>query len=188
MFFYHMKKVLSEQQCAELIAKGNALGFNKAQVNHYGKMENLNHIRNNERVEWDEPNLSQELNQLLKDKLGDDFPQLIQEMTYAEMGSHFRMYKYSPQEYFKPHKDGGYKKDQLVSLITVLFYLNDTDGGETVLMPDGYQHKENHIVINPKAGDVLLFEHQFWHEGKSVKTGEKFVLRTDLFFEPLKAV
>jgi predicted 2-oxoglutarate/Fe(II)-dependent dioxygenase YbiX len=96
--------------------------------------------------------------------------------------SHFRFYRYRPGQYFKPHRDGAYQDGQKESLVTALFYLNDADGGETVLMPYGLRQAWAHRPILPRAGDALLFEHRVWHEGRPVNSGEKYVLRTDLFY------
>jgi prolyl 4-hydroxylase len=52
-----------------------------------------------------------------------------------------------------------------------------------VLMPYGPREQWAYRAIAPKAGDALLFEHRVWHEGRQVNSGEKYVLRTDLFYQ-----
>ena len=182
MFYRHIENVLSAQECQELIARGHALGFGQALVNNYGSDELLTHIRNNERVQFDDATLALRLAKLLQIQLVDNFPYQMGNRVYAKAGDHLRMYRYTPGQYFKPHRDGSFKDKELESEITVLFYLNDTDGGETVLMPYGLQQKWAHQAFTPKAGDVLMFEHKTWHEGRPVNSGEKYVLRTDLFY------
>lgn len=49
-------------------------------------------------------------------------------------------------------------------------------------MPNGFGKPETFIHIHPKAGDILLFEHPAWHEGRPVNSGEKYVLRNDVFY------
>jgi hypothetical protein len=49
-------------------------------------------------------------------------------------------------------------------------------------MPDGPGHPEKFIEIKPRTGDVLMFRHELWHEGRPIQSGEKYVLRTDLFY------
>lgn len=182
MFFRHLPKALPAELCATLLATAQAKPFDKATVNYYGESRLVDNIRNNDRAEWDNPVLALELEDVLLHALGDDFPFEIDGQAYAATGSHFRLYRYRPGQYFKPHKDGSFKDKTRESLVTALFYLNDTDGGETVLMPYGVRQDWGHKAFTPRAGDVLLFEHHIWHEGRPVHSGEKLVLRTDLFY------
>lgn len=182
MFYCHLKSVLSHEKVQEILSFGQTLGFEKAKVNYYGQAQEMFNIRNNSRLEWDNEKLALELEALLQEKMGNDFPYLFQQYTYTKMGSHFRIYQYEPKQYFKPHRDGSFQDKEQNSEITVLFYLNNTDGGETVLMPYGPRYTDDYIWIKPQAGDCLIFEHKTWHEGKEVHSGQKFVLRTDLFY------
>jgi len=182
MFHLHLPNVLSPERCQELIAAACTRGFEPATVNNYGKQQMLTHVRNNDRLEWDNAPLARELEALLQGVCADAFPYLLDRQQFASAGSHFRMYRYVPGQYFKPHRDGHFIDKEFESLVTVLFYLNDTDGGETILMPTSYLYKDNWITIKPRAGDVLMFQHKMMHEGRPVASGEKYVLRTDLFY------
>jgi predicted 2-oxoglutarate/Fe(II)-dependent dioxygenase YbiX len=182
MWHRHITGLLSAEECQRLIDRGLKQGFEAAKVNHYGDQTMMTQVRNNERLEFDDHVLAVELQNKLMIALGDDFPHVFANKDYAKAGTHFRMYRYTPGQYFKPHKDGSFQDGEFESEITVLFYLNDAQGGETVLMPYGVSQAWSHIVIQPRAGDVLLFEHNVWHEGRQVTAGEKFVLRTDLFY------
>lgn len=182
MYYYFGENILNEDECQKLIDTGLYLGFEKATVNVYGSLKKMENIRNNERVEWDDNALGLNLNSLLQEKLVDSFPYVYKEKLYHKVGTHFRMYRYVPEQYFKPHKDGHFKDKNYESLITVLFYLNTTEGGQTILMPDGYSKKDSWITIEPKRGSVLLFDHDYWHEGSPVLSNKKYVLRTDLFY------
>jgi len=179
--FYSLKcNLLSDELCNKLINLAENIGFEKAKVNVYGKQESIPKIRNNSRIEYTNSELSIELGSIVFD----NFPEIcpLFDKKILGLNDHFRYYHYSPTEYFKPHKDGHTKIPGKESLLTVLFYLNDTDGGETILMPDGYSKKESWITVNPKKGSILIFEHDIWHEAKPVNSGEKFVLRSDVFF------
>lgn len=182
MYYQHIKSVLNQSECEELIHFGETNGFVQATVDYYGEKKNISSIRNNERIEWDDTLLNLHLEKKLKLALNSQFPYRFDSFLYQKTGSHFRMYKYTPEQYFKPHKDGHYIDGTLESHITVLFYLNDTQGGETILMPNGFKHPEDFVHIEPKQGDVLLFEHGLWHEGRPVTSGAKYVMRTDLFY------
>lgn len=172
---------MSEKKCQDLILQAKNIGFLPSKVNIYGKMIESSNIRNNKRIEYSDINLANELQDLILNNFQSELL-TFQNKSFANLNEYFRFYHYSPGEFFKPHKDGKIKLEGKTSLITVLFYLNDTLGGETILMPNGYSHKDSWIYITPTKGSVLLFEHDFWHEGKEIKSGEKIVLRSDLFY------
>lgn len=188
MFFYHAKKVISLEDCQGLISQAESIGFKEADVRFYESTKRMENIRNNSRIEFQNPEFLDKLETLLIQNLGDSFPfimenkKLQKDVTFSCLNNHLRFYRYEIEQYFKPHKDGGYDVDGKESLITVLLYLNDCSGGETVLMPDGPSKKESFIYIQPSVGDVLLFEHPIWHEGKPVASGKKYVLRSDMFY------
>ncbi|WP_407305451.1 prolyl hydroxylase family protein [Acinetobacter sp.] len=183
MFYKHLSGVLTPEMCVQLRGRGDNQGFEEALVNRGdGTEEMIKRVRNNDRVIFDDDVLALSLEILLRAHLDDDFPSEFKGAKFHSTGTKFRIYKYVPGQYFKPHRDGSVDLGTSASEITVLFYLNDTDGGETILMPYGKGQEWAFIPIVPKAGDVLMFEHNFWHEGKPVNSGEKYVLRTDLFY------
>lgn len=88
---------------------------------------------------------------------------------------------------------------QRQSLITVLLYLNngggiDFEGGETlyldsddtVLVPrkERLEGKEA-VKVVPKAGNVVVFEHDLFHSGAPLVRGTKYIMRTDILFSEL---
>jgi predicted 2-oxoglutarate/Fe(II)-dependent dioxygenase YbiX len=183
MFYLHLSSVFDEQYCLQLIELAKNSGFNLAGVNIYGETKMREDIRNNSRVMWESKELANELELQIKQASINSYPHRFKEKQSVGLGSYFRMYRYEVGQYFKPHKDGTVNKEDTNSLITVLVYLNNTDGGETILMPDGFSKKDTWIKITPKVGDVLLFQHDCWHSGEQVKSGEKYVLRTDIFYK-----
>jgi prolyl 4-hydroxylase len=183
MFIQHLTGALPPELTNELEAYARAQVFEAAPVNYYGEMRRLDSVRNNDRLEWDSSELSGKLEHCLLLALGNEFPHHLDKMRYVSTGAHFRIYRYRPGQYFKPHRDGSFQDADRESLVTALFYLNDSDGGETVLMPYGPREQWAYRAIAPKAGDALLFEHRVWHEGRQVNSGEKYVLRTDLFYQ-----
>lgn len=180
MYFKFIPHALSPEFCCLALAQIQSLGFEKAQVNVYGTQQELTAVRNNLRLELQSQAWADLIDNCLK---SEDFPLSLG--TYQHPSSDFRAYLYRPGEYFKPHRDGSEHKDGLTSKVTCLVYLNDTQGGQTVLMPDGYSQAHSHIGVTPTQGSILLFEHRLWHEGKSVESGEKYVLRTNLLFGPV---
>lgn len=183
VFYRHVQGVLSPDECQAIVDQGSALGFEPAAVNVYGEQKLMASVRNNERVEFDDAALALWLQGRLQAAMGADFPDQFEDKRFVKAAAHLRMYRYVPGQYFKPHRDGSFHDGQFASEITVLFYLNDPDsGGETVLMPHGPGQAWAFIAIAPRAGDVLIFEHHVFHEGRQVGSGEKLVLRTDLFY------
>lgn len=182
MFYEYKCAVLPNNECENLIDLALNTGFEPAKVQMYGEQKTLNNIRNNTRLQFDDINLAGKLEQLLESNLDASFPHTLNNKRFLKVGSHFRMYCYEPGQYFKPHKDGHFKENDCESLVTALFYLNTTKGGETILMPNGFKEQSSWIKISPIQGSVLLFEHDTFHEGCPVSEGEKYVLRTDLFY------
>ena len=186
MYRKHAQGALEALRCQELALAADGAGFEKATVNYYGQQREMDKVRNNERSSIVDAVLARELEERLKAALGADFPWRIDGRAFAKVGERLRAYRYRPGQYFKPHRDGSTKEEGsgLESEITALFYLNDADGGETILMPYGPGQAWAHERVEPRAGSALLFEHGMWHEGRPVNSGEKLVLRADLFYQP----
>jgi hypothetical protein len=92
------------------------------------------------------------------------------------------------------HCDGSYyytegPGTEFETYYTVHLYLNDSvendptaelQGGATSFL----DRKENRVDVNPKAGSVLIFQHNgLYHEGALVKKGTKYTMRTDILYE-----
>ncbi len=130
-------------------------------------------IRDNDRVIWDNPQVAEQLWELVKDLM----PYDIDGWEPIGLNERFRFYRYKDGQQFKPHVDGAYKKSPTeMSKITLLIYLNEEfEGGATTLII------ENEEII-PKTGQLLLFEHKLLHCGRPVISGTKYVLRTDVMY------
>lgn len=90
--------------------------------------------------------------------------------------STLRFYKYEPGQRFKMHRDGAWQENGLWSRLTLLVYLNSgVEGGETDFQS---------FKIQPQVGTLVLFKHKTWHEGTEVKSGVKYVLRSDVLYGP----
>jgi len=150
------------------------------------------------------------------------------QFIYAGLNQRWRVYRYAPggEERFSPHIDAGFPpsglsedgskliwdltstnnenddSDEIVSRLTVLFYLNDDFvGGET----NFYRPLVDHVgagdppviaAVKPVAGSVLVFPqavgedavhwartHWPLHEGSPVQSGRpKYVIRSDIMF------
>jgi hypothetical protein len=127
------------------------------------------------------------------------------------LNNRLRVLHYSNNDHFVPHFDLVVADDnqQTHSLLTVLVYLNDGDGadfqgGETLFL-DQQNVTKGGVGITPRAGRVVLFEHELFHAGSLLKHnnaadnaeestssssfhgnrkyhGSKYVMRTDVMF------
>ncbi|EKM83063.1 hypothetical protein AGABI1DRAFT_118456 [Agaricus bisporus var. burnettii JB137-S8] len=105
--------------------------------------------------------------------------------------SNIRMYKYCEGQYFGPHYDDSVK-DTLTGVKsewTLLIYLSGiedgVEGGETVFYREERGKPRESIVPQLNRGTALLHRHGqncMLHEGSPVKSGTKYVLRSDLMF------
>ena len=132
-------------------------------------------VRNNTRVMWDD---AEEANALLA-RVASRVPRSLSGMTLCGANPRLRLYRYAPGERHGVHWDTVVEADGGVkSLLTLVFYLNDGfEGGETDFPELGER-------IAQRAGRALLFQHRVLHEATAVHAGEKFVLRTDVFYVP----
>eukprot|EP01038_Epipyxis_sp_PR26KG_P010029 gene10029-13485_t len=109
-----------------------------------------------------------------------------------------RLCKYHPGGHFGPHYDSDFVIDPLLlrSIKTFMIYLNDDyEGGTTnfseshnlYIDPDRniYCSPEDKIYSKVKAycGDCLIFDHKILHEGEQVRSGCKYIMRTEIIYE-----
>ncbi|KAJ3115197.1 hypothetical protein HDU96_001043 [Phlyctochytrium bullatum] len=108
----------------------------------------------------------------------------------------WRLARYDPGGHFGPHRDGFLQLDvNHRSFKTLMFYLNDDfDGGPTNFLADqGIHRDENGRIrgkdgtilaqVHPEPGLVLVFNHALLHEGGTVVSGRKYILRSEIMYE-----
>jgi predicted 2-oxoglutarate/Fe(II)-dependent dioxygenase YbiX len=178
-----LENFLSASECEALVRRAEQLGFEAATVAFSSGAALATHIRNNDRVVFEDQALADDLWRRLSSA-----PTGLPDARQAVgLNARFRFYRYDASQRFKPHKDGEVQlAPGLRSRVTVLFYLNaGFSGGETVLMPAGPRPEDAgaRIAVRPSLGGVLLFSHQTWHEGRAVEEGRKYVLRSDVLYE-----
>ncbi|KAI0288171.1 hypothetical protein BC826DRAFT_916125 [Russula brevipes] len=126
------------------------------------------------------------------------------------LNSNIRLYKYIPSQHFDPHYDDSTRdaKTGAVSEWTLLIYLTGVEdgvqGGETIFYPNSKAKASEAMVVPLTRGTVLLHRsvwtdklpavHQrlkssprhgnecLLHEGSQVRSGIKYVLRSDIMF------
>jgi hypothetical protein len=134
-------------------------------------------VRNNERVIVDDPELARAWFERAKPFL----PAQLGEWHLLGLNERFRYYRYDPGQSFNRHCDGAFfRSSGEQSFLTFMAYLNeDFTGGTTEFY---YPNDQPKASVVPGRGLALVFEHDQVHEGAAVKTGRKYVLRTDVMY------
>lgn len=108
------------------------------------------------------------------------------------LNPNIRVYRYRPGQFFDKHYDESNKlqfgdgRIPAKTTWTLLIYLTTCEGGETAFYPEAHRKGEatpDPVVVGLETGMALLHKHGddcLLHEGKEVKSGEKWVLRSDL--------
>lgn len=170
---YLIDNFLSDEECDELIAKSEGIGFAEAKVNVDGGQTIMKMIRDNERILYEDPTYAtvfwERLKAYIKPEIGNSYAIGLNEL--------FRFYKYSPGQRFKMHRDGRYERNETeFSYYTFMIYLNDDyEGGQTKFHSGEF--------VSPKKGTALIFEHSLRHEGEKLINGIKYVLRSDIMYK-----
>lgn len=140
--------------------------------------------RDNGRIQFDSSSIASLIYERIKFLLPIEFEGL----QPSSCSSNIRLYRYTVSQRFGKHIDESHDGiDGEKSVFTLLMYLNDDDlvGGETVFYKGNYGDRVAYS-FPPKAGGALLHGHGsrcLLHEGKEVKHGAKFVLRTDVMYK-----
>lgn len=173
-FIHLFPEALNHEECRALIELGEALGFESARIESapdgpHGFQAPQG--RDNTRAAIEDATIAA----LLWSRLSGKLP-LWRGRSPLGINERLRFYRYDPGQSFPLHTDGFHATDAIRSELTLLVYLNaEFEGGETVFT-DSKKH------FQPATGAALVFPHDLWHEGRPLRTGRKYVLRTDLMF------
>jgi hypothetical protein len=177
--------LFSKIECEELLNTKIKNSFKKAISNY------PTYYRNNERFVTDNDGLANQLFEKVKPYLPETIKinSTIQSENgvwhLKELNNRLRYCKYSNNQYFHRHLDGvHYRNETTQSKLTFMIYLNSATefkGGRTLF----FKTKETDEIwasYIPKQGDLIVFDHNVWHEGEILTQGEKFVLRSDILY------
>lgn len=103
----------------------------------------------------------------------------------------FRACRYVPGGFFQPHYDGGFDySSKHRSIKTYMLYLNDGfEGGSTTFYEEDQRHYSEPdrskavYDFQPELGACLVFNHFICHDGGVLKTGKKYILRSEVMYE-----
>ncbi len=177
--------LFSKSECEQLLNTDIKNSFQKAISNY------PTHYRNNDRFVLDDKDLASQLFEKVKPYL----PETIEVNSaipsengiwrLKELNHRIRFCKYSVNQYFHRHLDGvHYRSDTIQSKLTFMIYLNSAtefEGGRTLFFKTK-EAEEIWASYTPQQGDLIVFDHNVWHEGEILTQGEKFVLRSDILY------
>jgi predicted 2-oxoglutarate/Fe(II)-dependent dioxygenase YbiX len=163
--------VLNAAECAEHIDRAERTGFAAAPIITGFREVIAEDVRNNTRVMLDDFALAA----LIWERARANLPIFLDGRQAIAMNERFRYYRYRPGQRFKWHADAPFRRaNGEISQLSFIMYLNDDfAGGETTVLD---------TVITPRRGTALFFLHELLHEGGAVKSGTKYVMRTDVMY------
>ncbi|MBL8810178.1 MAG: 2OG-Fe(II) oxygenase [Planctomycetaceae bacterium] len=169
-----IRDVLSSAECESLIRRIESLDPEVATINTVEGARVNRDVRNNDRVIFEDQSLAD----LLFERVRPQAPPEIHGMRLVGANEMFRCYRYKPGMRFAPHADAAFvRNDDEQSFYSFLVYLNDGfTGGATTFIT------KPEVAIKPETGMALLFQHPIIHEGSIVKSGVKYVARSDLMY------
>ena len=169
--------VLTPAECQVFIDRIESLQPAPAPISTHTGFVMRPEVRNNSRVIIDDVRLAADL----FDRVAPLVPPGLLRMRVVGVNERFRCYRYLPGQRFALHADGTYARNREErSLLTFLIYLNEGFlGGETAFPEQGR-------CITPQAGMGLFFQHPLLHEGCMVRSGVKYVLRSDIMYRSVR--
>jgi WD40 repeat protein len=172
----------TKTECLSLIRRAQSVGYSKASL-YYPPS-----YRNNERLVIDDHEFADRVFRRVRGQL----PQIITDPDRTQwklvgINERFRLCRYESGQFFKIHRDGVYhRNDKIQSKLTFMVYLNgreEFDGGLTRFFESRDPQSQVIASIPPLAGSLIYFDHDLWHDGQELLSGEKFIMRSDILYE-----
>jgi predicted 2-oxoglutarate/Fe(II)-dependent dioxygenase YbiX len=168
-------RVLTPVGCQALIDAAERSGFDVAPITTGTGFVIAPEVRNNTRVIVDDVTLADAIWQRAKKYI----PARRGEWEAIGLNERLRFYRYEAGQYFAWHFDGAYERnDRERSHLTFMVYLNDDfEGGATE-----FDLRGRDLAVCPRPGDALVFQHAVRHQGATVSSGRKYVIRSDVMY------
>lgn len=185
-----VENLLSPAECEALLKLSTDRGYEAALVNVGGGAQlRMDDVRRSGRCMIDSTGFAE----IIYRRLAPLLPASLdagrgKRGTAAGLNERFRFLRYTPGDYFAPHRDGSYPRpmghpnfgDR--SFLTCMLYLDaPAEGGETNFINDSGDVTRV-TAVAPSPGLCLVFEHELCHEGALVKQGTKHCVRTDVMY------
>lgn len=201
-----ISSVLSPSECRDIISAGEAVNF-LPDAPFKDDTADVSILAHN--FYWV---VDQAFHDALWARTRDFVPAQVGGRVARGLNRRFRVYRYVPGAEYRCHIDGAWPPSGISptgkyeydasngkqsSLFTFLIYLNDDfEGGETTFfLPSVKEGVLNAYPVKPVMGGVAVFPHgdskgALLHEGTGVRTGAKYVIRTDVEYdiEPRQSV
>jgi hypothetical protein len=197
-----MRDVLSADECLSIVGSMEKIGFlPDAPLRDDGAGSSI--LAHN--VYWI---IDQAFHDKLWDRVKPFVPAEVAGKKARGINRRFRVYRYVPGAEYRCHFDGAWPPSGVhpktgaymydssppearqSSLFTFLVYLNDDfEGGETTFFtPSMREGVMNAYPVRPIAGSIALFPHgdskgALLHEGTGVRSGAKYIIRSDVEYD-----
>lgn len=167
-------------ECSKHIEISEDIGFEEALVTTARGSIRATGLRNNDRVMFK----SREIADWLWERASDFVPNEFEGRSAVGINELIRFYRYESGQQFNWHQDFPFERDNgEQSYLTLLIYLNDDFTGGETSFDDSYSVESfDEFMVTPKQGVALFFEHQTHHKGEPVRSGCKYVMRTDVMY------
>lgn len=169
-----IRNLLSAEECKAMVDRAEASGFESLAAIYNPSYRNNDRVMIHDEV-WTNG---------LASRLADHVPITIGTMAWTgRCNPRLRVCRYAPGGKFAPHTDGDYRESATTrSLLTVNIYLNDVHpsqgGATTFLAADGKRLQ----MVQPEAGNALVFEHDILHQGDTCAAPTKYLCRSDVIY------
>lgn len=178
-----LRNVYTEDECQELIELSEQKGYEPATITKFdgSQIMDTSH-RDSDRTMLDDPARAAELFRRIRSYI----PDPMDGCKLVGINERLRFLRYDKGQKFSPHQDGCYIRPDgsEESFLTMQLYLNggpgQLEGGETVFLDDDMQVQ---FKLEPRAGTVLIFDHDCLHAGSPVVSGRKYCIRSDVMYE-----
>lgn len=181
---FTIDEFLSKQECQELIDLTEKKGYETALVNVGNGKQILSSHRQSDRCIIDDSDMAKRFFKKVKDFL----PQEINGHKVLGLNERMRFLRYDKGDYFKPHLDGNYVRDNdptEKSTVTFFLFLNEEFSGGACTFVH-YDDETKNVPCPAKTGRLLVFEHRIYHEGSLLVEGRKYAVRSDVMYKKKK--
>jgi len=186
-----LTNILTQQECNEMIERSENKGYEQALLNTGRGEVLMSDVRNNDRCIIDSPQTMEFIWQRVLSACKDDEILLRAAFTGKKLhavglNERMRLLRYDPGAFFAPHGDGSFYRQNgdkrgECSYVTFQLYLNEGfEGGATRIF--SIANEDVYFDVIPRAGSVLLFQHNMYHEGSLLIKGRKYALRSDVMY------
>eukprot|EP00439_Symbiodinium_sp_Y106_P015034 s4244_g2.t1 len=171
-FARQLAGLLSKEECQRLIEISEAEGYGLAGSRGFNPF-----ARYAFRCLLDAPQVAAAVTRRLAQLLPSEYPTGSGQQLLG-VNQRLRFLKYLPGMHHADHTDCAHEDENGRSFLTIQLYLNtDFTGGRTTFISDRL------VPIEPSTGGAIVFDHELYHRGEMVTSGQKYALRMDVSYQ-----